>query len=141
LVQNMSCKPKPDFRSERSVYFSQRISTEYMVRGEIWLEKNGRLYIDSRRMQLLKFIDEFGSLAAAARRMGLGYNTAWLWVMAMNHLSPAPLVEKGPGGINGGYSVLTNDGYQVVAEYNKLNRTLKDTIDSSKDSVLVTNRK
>jgi molybdate transport system regulatory protein len=137
----MSRKLKPDFRKAGSVYFSQEISAGYMIRGEIWLEKNGRLYIDSQRMNLLKLIDEFGSLATAARVMGLGYNTAWLWVMAMNRLSPAPLVEKGLGGINGGYSALTDHGYQVIAEYNKLNRTLKKTINGSQNTVFVTNSK
>jgi len=137
----MSRKLKPDFRKARLVYFSQEISAGYMIRGEIWLEKNGRLYMDSQRMYLLKLIDEFGSLAAAARTMGLGYNTAWLWVMAMNRLSPTPLVEKGPGGINGGYSALTYHGYQVIAEYNKLNHTLKNTINESQNTVFVTNSK
>jgi|WetSurMetagenome_2_1015567.scaffolds.fasta_scaffold466508_1 molybdate transport system regulatory protein len=137
----MSRKLKPDFRNARSGYFSQGLRAGYMIRGEIWLEKNGRLYINSQRMNLLKLIDEFGSLAAAARTMGLGYNTAWLWVMAMNRLSPAPLVEKGPGGVNGGYSALTDHGYQVIAEYNKLNCTLKDTIQESKDTVFITNSK
>ncbi|MFA5307863.1 MAG: hypothetical protein WC370_00060 [Dehalococcoidales bacterium] len=114
----------PDFRRKQP---SSRKGIE--VRGTIWLEKDGRLYLDIKRATLLGLIDRLGSLAAAARSMGLSYNTAWLWVMAMNRLSPRPLVKKGSGGSSGGYSVLTAQGSRVIAEYSRLNSSLEETID------------
>jgi len=98
------------------------------VRGEIWIEKSGRLYMNTKRATLLDLIDEFGSLVAAARSMKLGYNTAWLWVMAMNRLSPIPLVKMGCGGANGGYSMLTEEGRRVVANFKQLNGSLENTM-------------
>ena len=70
---------------------------------------------------LLECIERFGSIAAAARYMKLGYRNAWLWIEAMNRLSPSPLVEKSTGGASGGYTRLTEEGQKVLAEYRELN--------------------
>ncbi len=69
---------------------------------------------------LLERIDEYGSIAAAARSMRLGYRNAWLWVEAMNHLAPVPLVEKTTGGAGGRHAVLTDEGRKVLNDYKKL---------------------
>ncbi len=116
---------KPDFRGEKSAFYSHHIGSGYMIKGEVWMEKDGRVFIDSNRINLLCLVDKFGSLAAAARCMGLCYNSAWLWVMDMNCLSPYPLVERASGGINGGYSKLTEQGHKIIDEYNKLNSKFK----------------
>jgi len=133
IEKNTDNKIKHDFRSEKSFYFTHHTGSGYMIRGEIWLEKNGTIFMDSKRVTLLRLIDKHGSLAAAARTMKLGYNTAWLWIMAMNHLSPLPLVERGSGGVNGGYSKLTRQGYRVIENYHKLNGSLKEAIEECGD--------
>jgi len=133
----MSNKFKRDFQSEKIACPSQNTHSGYMIRGEIWLEKNGTIYMDSKRVTLLRLIDKCGSLAAAARSMKQGYNTARLWIMAMNHLSPSPLVEREAGGINGGYSKLTRQGHEIIANYNKLNGSLKEAIGESENLQLI----
>jgi len=84
------------------------------------LEKEGELYMGWGRAILLERIDQFGSIAAAARSMKLGYRNAWLWVEAVNRLAPAPLVEKTAGGAGGGYTRLTEEGRRAVAQYREL---------------------
>ena len=122
---------KPDFRSEKSAFYSRHIGSGYTVKGEIWMEKDGQVFLDSNRINLLSLINKYGSLAAAARYMGLGYNSAWLWIMDMNRLSPEPLVKRSSGGINGGYSILTEHGQSVIQEYHKINsRFRKVALDS-----------
>jgi len=69
---------------------------------------------------LLERIDKFGSIAAAARSMKLGYRNAWLWVEAANRLAPAPLVEKTAGGTGGGRTRLTEEGREVISQYKEL---------------------
>jgi len=69
---------------------------------------------------LLERIEEFGSIAAAARSMRLGYRNAWLWVEAMNRLAPVPLVEKTTSGAGGYHARLTEEGRKAVSEYKKL---------------------
>jgi len=84
------------------------------------VEKDGELYMGWGRVMLLERIDKLGSVAAAARSMGLGYRNAWLWIEAANHLAPVPLVEKTAGGAGGGHARLTEEGRKVVGQYKKL---------------------
>lgn len=84
------------------------------------MEKDGELYMGWGRVMLLERIDKFGSIAAAARSMKLGYRNAWLWIEAMNRLAPAPLVEKIIGGVGGGHARLTDEGQKAISQYKKL---------------------
>ncbi len=111
----------PSFRVKKPARFSRHPKPGYIIRGRIWLEKDGELYVGGGRVVLLERIDKLGSIAAAARSMGLGYRNAWLWIEAMNRLAPVPLVQKSTGGARGGYTVLTEEGRKVMAEYKKLN--------------------
>ena len=97
-----------------------------MVRGRIWIEKDGELYIGWGRVLLLERIDKFGSIAAAARSMKLGYRNAWLWVEAVNRLAPSPLVEKISGGVGGGRTRLTEEGQKVISHYKELRVKLEE---------------
>ncbi len=110
----------PSFRARKPSRFSRHPESGYAVRGRIWLEKDGELYVGLGRLMLLERIEQFGSIAAAAKSMRLGYRNAWLWVEAMNRLAPAPLVEKSTGGVGGGYARLTEEGQRVIAEYKEL---------------------
>ena len=109
------------FRVQKPLRFSHHPMPGYVVRGMIWLEKDGELYIGGGRLMLLECIERFGSIAAAARHMKLGYRNAWLWIEAMNRLAPSPLVEKSTGGASGGFTKLTEEGQKVLAEYRELN--------------------
>jgi molybdate transport system regulatory protein len=110
----------PKFTVKKPPQRSHHPSAGYAVRGRIWLEKDGELYMGGGREMLLERIDKFGSIAAAARSMKLGYRNAWLWVEAANRLAPSPLVEKVTGGTGGGYARLTDEGHKAVAKYKRL---------------------
>ena len=110
----------PRFTAKKPSRFSRYPQPGYVVRGRIWLEKDGELYMGWGRAMLLERIDKFGSIAAAARSMKLGYRNAWLWVEAANRLAPAPLVEKTAGGIGGGHASLTEEGRKAVSHYKEL---------------------
>lgn len=107
----------PKFIAKKPPHFSNHPEPGYMLRGRIWLEKDGELYIGWGRIILLERIDKFGSISRAAKSMGLGYRNAWLWVEAINRLAPMPLVEKATGGVGGGHAKLTSEGQKVIREY------------------------
>ncbi len=88
-----------------------------VVRSKVWLEVDGKLLMGWGRVQLLEKIDELGSISAAARAMHLAYRNAWLWVEAMNKISPSPLVEKSTGGHRGGHARLTEEGRRIIHEF------------------------
>jgi molybdate transport system regulatory protein len=110
----------PRFRAKKPPRLSHHPQPGYTVSGRIWLEKDGELYMGWGRAILLERIDRFGSIAAAARSMKLGYRNAWLWIEAANHLAPSPLVEKTAGGSGGGRARLTEEGRRAVSRYKEL---------------------
>jgi len=57
----------------------------YSIKGRVWVEKGGELYLGWGRVMLLERIQEFGSIAAAARSMKLSYRNAWLWIDCQAH--------------------------------------------------------
>ena len=81
------------------------------------------------RAMLLDRIDKYGSIAAAARSMKLGYRNAWLWIESANRLAPKPLVEKTAGGAGGGYARLTDEGRKVAKEYKALHHKFERFIE------------
>ena len=95
---------------------------EYTARGKVWMEKSGEMYVGWGRVELLQRIAKYGSIAAAARSMGMSYRNAWLEVDEMNRLAPTPLVEKSTGGVGGGYACVTAEGEKIIAEYGELTR-------------------
>ena len=98
----------------------------YEIRGRVWVDKDGELYMGGGRAILLEKIDDLGSIAAAARAMGLGYRNAWLWIQTANRLAGMPLVEKTTGGPGGGHTRLTAEGRKAVAQYKELHAKFEE---------------
>jgi molybdate transport system regulatory protein len=118
----------PSFRVKKPSRFSRHPQPGYGVRGRIWVEKDGELYMGWGRVMLLERIEELGSIAAAARSMRLGYRNAWLWIEAMNRLSPAPLVEITTGGVGGRHARLTEEGRKAISQYKELRARFQDLL-------------
>lgn len=106
--------------------YSLHPQSGYLVKGRVWVEKDGELYLGWGRIQLLKNIEKTGSISAAAKIMGLGYRNAWLWVESMNRLAPSPLVEKVTGGAGGGHAKLTEEAHTVITYYSELHDNLQE---------------
>jgi molybdate transport system regulatory protein len=69
------------------------------------------------KADLLQFIDETGSIAAAGRRMGMSYKRAWYLVETINGYFEHPLVETVKGGRAGGGARLTPLGARFLADF------------------------
>jgi len=85
--------------------------------GRLWLEKDDHGFLGRGRAELLERIDALGSMAQAAKAMGMGYKRAWDMVEAMNNLAEAPLVARTTGGRGGGGTRLTDHGRAMIAEF------------------------
>lgn len=81
------------------------------------LLRGGEIVMGPGRADLLGYIQETGSIAAAGRQMSMSYKRAWALVEAMNTTFRAPLVEAVKGGVGGGGARLTPLGMQVLAAY------------------------
>ncbi len=78
------------------------------------------LVIGPGRADLLQFIQETGSIAAAGRRMGMSYKRAWQLAEALNASFSSPLISANKGGAAGGGATLTPLGISVLQAYRDL---------------------
>jgi molybdate transport system regulatory protein len=83
-------------------------------RVKLWVEKDGKLALSAYRVRLLRLIDETGSLAEAAERMGLSYRRAWGKLREIESNLGLKLVASEAGGAGGGGSRLTEDGRRLI---------------------------
>ncbi len=66
---------------------------------------------------LLQMTDETGSLLEACRRMGISYSKGRKIMAVMEQQLGKPVIESRQGGKDGGYSVVTEDGRQLMERY------------------------
>ena len=87
------------------------------IKGRLWIEKQGESFLSWGRVVLLEQIRETGSIAAAARTMGMAYSHAWTLVANMNRLAGEELVGRSFGGRNGGKAWLTPAGEAAITQF------------------------
>jgi molybdate transport system regulatory protein len=87
------------------------------IKGRLWLEKGGETFLSWGRVVLLERIRDLGSIAAAARSMGMAYSHAWKLVADMNRLAGAELVARSFGGRQGGRAWLTPEGEAAIVRF------------------------
>ena len=92
----------------------------YRVTGSLWMEFEGDRFFGPGRVELLKLIDETGSLNKAAQKMGMSYKKAWEMITALNTQAAHPLVLLQTGGKKGGGSSITEEAKQLIAYHNNL---------------------
>lgn len=67
-----------------------------------------------KRLDILRRVDEAGSISEAARGAGVSYKAAWQAVETLSNLAGTPLVERVVGGSGGGGARLTEAGRQLL---------------------------
>lgn len=92
------------------------------VAADLRFRKGSASFLQDVRVRLLEKIDELGSIARAARSVGMSYKTAWEAVEALNRLASRPLVRRAAGGRGGGGTVLTDEGRSIVRTYRAVER-------------------
>ncbi|MCW9732074.1 TOBE domain-containing protein [Avibacterium sp. 20-15] len=96
-----------------------------MLNSEVLLsiKLQQQLFVDPKRMRLLREIAESGSISQAAKNANVSYKSAWDHLEAMNSLSQMPLLERNTGGKNGGGTTLTNYAKRLLKLYDLLQET------------------
>ncbi len=72
------------------------------------------------KADLLAYICETGSIAAAGRKLGMSYKRAWGLVETMNAMFGEPVVESSRGGVSHGGARVTETGERVLELYRRL---------------------
>lgn len=69
---------------------------------------------------LLESVRDTGSIAAAARAMGMDYKRAWSLLDSLDRAYDTPLVVRSAGGRRGGGAVLTPFGAELLERFRRL---------------------
>lgn len=88
-----------------------------MTRVILRIDFDDERYIGHGRIELLEQIGELGSIAKAAKAMGMSYKRAWYLAESINSTFTEPVVERQHGGKGGGSAHLTEFGQSLVSDY------------------------
>ena len=91
-----------------------------MLRLTLRVDTGEGRWLGPGKVRLLELIARHGSIAAAAREMGMSYRRAWLLVEAMSKSLGRQVVTTRPGGSGGGGATLTAGGSALVDCYRRL---------------------
>lgn len=79
-------------------------------------------YLGHGRIELMELIGEHGSIAQAAKAMGMSYKRAWYLAESINETFAQPVIERRHGGKGGGSAQLSDFGHAVVRDYRLMER-------------------
>ncbi len=81
-----------------------------------------------KRIDILRRIDDVGSISQAARGAGVSYKAAWQAIETLGNLAGGPLVEKVVGGARGGGTKLSATGREVLELADELARARAEVL-------------
>ena len=87
------------------------------ARFRLRISKGEEIAIGPGKVALLQAIAETGSITGAAKQLGMSYRRAWLLVDDMNRCFKKPVVDSAKGGKEGGGTVVTDIGLEVIRLY------------------------
>lgn len=100
---------------ENSMEFLKNVVDKQGVHLQLWLEGENGEGFGRGRVELLKLVEELGSLSKAAKQLGMSYRGAWGKLKKAERIVGASLVEAA-GTKREGY-VLTPEGKELVRRF------------------------
>lgn len=102
----------------------------YSIKSRIWIESNGHVLLGEGRVQLLKAIEQTGSLSKASKILNLSYKKAWHLLDSINQSAKNPVTINTIGGKDGGGTILTNYGKTLIRVFDDINQNCWEFLDS-----------
>ena len=107
----------------------------FYIDTEIVVKKGGEVFLNRKRIELIRNIRYSGSILSASKTLKMSYQQAWTYIKEINELSPLPIVTRQRGGSNGGGAVVTTYGLELIEKYMKMEEMQAEYL-KSLDSVL-----
>jgi len=92
-------------------------------------DKSREITIDQVDAMLLRRIGEAGSIAEAARTVGISYRNAWGRISRLESSVKESLVRRQPGGKEGGVAELTHAGNELLTHFRRTRKYLFGALD------------
>lgn len=106
-------KEKESKKILRDASDSNKVVAQFRLR----IKYGEEIAIGPGKIAILEAIADTGSISAAGRKLGMSYRRAWLLVDQMNQYFKVPVVRAATGGPQGGGTVLTSMGLEVISLY------------------------
>lgn len=104
---------------------TEKLPAGCRVSCHVWIEGPRGTLLGLGRTLLLQQIGQTGSIAAAARNMGMSYRRAWQLIDSMNRQFDQALVTRTAGGRGGGGSTLTPAGKHAIEIFQNLDEDFR----------------
>jgi len=96
---------------------------------KVWLaDQEGHGILGDGKWEILKAIEETGSLTAACKKLNLTYRRTWGNLKKIEQMLGFPLLEKHRGGSDGGASQLSTQGKKLVNAFDAFHQSVDSTI-------------
>lgn len=106
-------------------YFrAQRSTNELRCKTKVVLTKEEDFF-GPGICRLLEYIDETGSIQAAAAKMHMSYSKSWKMVNKVEKEMGFPFLDRCNGGKKGGSSTLTEEGRLFIERYQAMTRDMR----------------
>ena len=103
----------------------------FEVGGQLWLQKDGEVFMVAETIHLLKLVEKMGSIAQAAKELNISYQKAWNIIDVANRNARLPLIKRKRGGNAGGGAEITAEGNKMIREFDELQKRFNEFIDNS----------
>lgn len=101
--------------------FDKFLAGHIEVRSKVWLEDGGAPLMGAGRAQLLRAVEQTGSINAAAKELGMDYRKAWGLIDSMEKRLTFKLVIRRRGGAGRG-TALTKECRRLLRLYEDFER-------------------
>ena len=85
-----------------------------------------KVFFDARTAMLLRLVEETASVRTACQRMQMSYSSGWNLIRRLESQLSRSLIRRSQGGAGGGKSRLTDDGRQLLAQYDAYAAALRE---------------
>lgn len=103
------------------------------IRFKCWVEDNGEKLYGPGPNELIKQIQQEGSLSKVASKMNMSYKKAWEMVQRLNEHCEEPLILLKKGGSHGGGAEVTERALEIVKEFDDFQNKIKEIVGQGKD--------
>jgi molybdate transport system regulatory protein len=106
------------------------------IHCKIWLERDGEVLFGRGRLELLRGIREYGSLAETARHLGMSYRAAWGRLKSSENRLGHKLAEKVPAAGRGQKLILTPLAEALIEHFLELEKMILDFIKNHQQQII-----